>query len=263
MKKSMTTFLIALIVVYAALLTYLYINQRSLIYFPDTALPVLEGDAELISVTTTDGLKLNGWYFPPANDQKPIIIHFQGNAGNHSHRLWKANLLRQQGYGVLLAGYRAYGGNPGEVSEQGLLKDGRAYMNFLKDKKNPLVVHGESLGTGVATRMASEYPVAGLILESPYSSIADVAQSLYFYVPVGLLIKDRFDSVSAIKNVTAPVLIIHGGQDQTIPVRFGRRLYEAAHQPKSFISIPAAGHNDLYENGAALHVFEFLSTISR
>lgn len=265
MKKFMIEFILITIFVYLVSLGYLYFNQRNMIYYPDTTRPdisLAEG-AQIVEVATSDGLTLQGWYFPPADETMPTILHFQGNAGNQAHRVWKANLLHEKGYGVLLAGYRGYGGNPGSISEAGFMNDARAYIEFLKSRKNPIVIHGESIGTGVAARMASEYDVAGLILESAYSSIADVAQAIYFLVPVRLLLKDQFRSIDVIAKVKAPKLFIHGLKDYTIPSRFGIKLFEAAQEPKSFVLLDSAGHNDLYQHGAALHVLQFLSTITK
>ncbi len=257
----MVDFIFVFALVYLATTAYLYFNQRNLVYFPDKTRPAITAGAEVITVQTSDGLTLEGWYYPPKNPSLPVILHFQGNAGNQAHRAWKAEFFAGQGYGVLLAGYRGYGGNPGSISEEGLYNDGRAYIEFLKTGNRPIILYGESLGTGIATRMAAEYDIAGLILEAPYSSIVDVAQSIYIFVPVRQLLKDKFQSIQSIGKVKAPKLFIHGERDATIPIRFGRKLFDAAQEPKSFISIDSAGHNDLYMNGTALHVLQFLSTI--
>jgi fermentation-respiration switch protein FrsA (DUF1100 family) len=260
-RKRMINYLIITILVYLGSLAYLFFNQRNMIYFPDIARPDIPTGAEIIKVTDKDGVAVEGWYFPPRDEGMPVLLHFHGNAGNNSHRVWKARLLNSQGYGVLLAGYRGYGGNPGQITEQGLYADARAYMEFLKTKKNPIVLHGESLGTGIAVRMANEYDVAGLILESPYTSIGEVAQSIYPIVPVRWLLQDKFPSIDIIGEIKAPKLFIHGARDRTIPLRFGQKLFKAASEPKTFIALETAGHNDLYEYGAALHVLQFLSTI--
>ncbi len=262
LKKKMMNILLTVVLFYLGVVVYLYFNQRNMMYFPDSTRPDIVPGAELAEVTTQDGLTLQGWYFPPRDDSKPVILFFHGNAGNFADRVWRAASLGIKGYGVLLAEYRGYGGNPGKITEQGLYNDGRAYVEFLKKQERPVVLHGESLGTGIATRLASEYDVAGLILESPYSSIADVAQSFYPVVPVRYLLSDKFPSADVIGKVKAPILMIHGELDRTIPIRFSRRLFDAAPEPKSFISLDSADHNNLYDHGAALHVLEFLSTIA-
>jgi fermentation-respiration switch protein FrsA (DUF1100 family) len=234
-----------------------------MIYFPDAAKPDIAHipNAKIVEVTASDGVKIQGWYFPPRDESMPVVLQFHGNAGNISHRLHKALPLARQGYGVLMAEYRGYGGNPGEVTEEGLYKDARAYIEFLKNKR--VVLQGESLGTGVAVRMASEYDVAGLILESPYTSIGAVAQSIYRIVPVQLLLKDKFPSIDIIGKVKAPKLFIHGALDRTIPLGFGRKLFEAAPEPKTFILLKSAHHNDLYDHGAEQEVLRFLNSVSK
>lgn len=256
----MIDYLIIAFLVYLGSLAYLYLNQRNMIYFPDTARPATVAGVQDVVVTTNDDLTLWGWFLPPKGN-KPIAVLFHGNAGNYSHRLWKVAKMHEQGYGVILAEYRGYGGNPGKPDKEGLFNDGRAWMEFAAAQNHPVVIYGESIGTAVAVAMAAEYPPAGLILESPFSALADVAQSMYPVVPVGLLLKDKFDSAALIKDVKAPKLFIHGDRDRTVPLRFGRKLYDAAPEPKEFVEIEGAAHNDLYDHGAALHITRFLSTI--
>ncbi len=259
-RKRMIDYLIIAFLVYLGALAYLYFNQRNMIYFPDTTRPTSVPGVQDSIVKTKDGLTLWGWFLPPQGS-KPIVVLFHGNAGNYSHRIWKAATMHEQGYGVVLAEYRGYGGNPGKPDKEGLFNDGRAWMEFAAAQNRPVVIYGESIGTAVAVAMAAEYQPAGLILESPFSALADVAQSKYRIVPVSLLLKDKFDSAALIKDVKTPKLFIHGDMDRTVPLRFGRKLYDAAPEPREFVKIEGAGHNDLYDYGAALHITRFLSTI--
>ncbi len=268
----MTDFLTVLALAYLAVLAFMYFNQRNMLYFPDKNRPDpaaygAQGMVEIARVTTKDGLALEGWYFPPLNPGGLVIVNFHGNAARMADRVQKmADFINGRGYGVLLAEYRGYGGNPGAPSEQGFYEDGRAYLDWLREKgigPAQTVLYGESLGTGVAIQMAtdqSEGAYAAVILESPYSTLAEVAQSIYFYLPVKFLMKDQFRSIDKIAAIKAPLLIIHGAQDRTIPLRFARRLFQAAVQPKSFEVLDAAGHNDLYNHGAAALVLDFLKT---
>lgn len=258
----MIEFFLVIIFVYIGSLAYLYFNQRNMMYFPDTARPAAVAGVATINVATKDGLDLQSWFLPPPDKNKPVILLFHGNAGNYSHRLWKAALFHQKGYGVLLAEYRGYGGNPGTISEQGFYDDARAYMDYLNKHGYKIVLYGESIGTGVATRMAVEYETLGLILESPYTSIDAVAQSIYRVVPVKLLLRDRFPSIDIIEKVKVPKLFLHGALDRTIAVRFGHKLFEAAPEPKTFVLLKSAGHNDLYDHGAAEQVIRFLDEVS-
>lgn len=257
----MIDYLVIALLVYLGSLAYLYFNQTNLIFHPDTSRPDTVDGVQDAKVTTQDGLTLWGWYLPPQGN-KPIIVLFHGNAGNYSHRIGKAFALNEQGYGVILTEYRGYGGNEGRPSKDGLLDDGRAWMEFAQAQNRPLIIYGESIGTAVATAMAAEHPEAkALVLEAPFSALADVAQSIYVIVPVKALLKVNFDSALLIKDVKMPKLFIHGDKDRTIPIRFARKLYDATPEPREFAQIEGAGHNDLYDHGAALHVLKFLSTI--
>jgi fermentation-respiration switch protein FrsA (DUF1100 family) len=254
--------------VYLLMLLFLYFQQRHLMYHPDTTRPdpAAYGAAgvDIAAVTTEDGLNLQGWYFPP-QDGKPVILYFHGNASHYANRAPKLLPLRENGYGLLLAEYRGYGGNPGTPTEEGFYKDARAWMKWLADKNVPLdktFIYGESIGSGVAVQMATEYKARGLILEAPFSSLTDVAQHIYFYVPVRFLLRDQYRSIDKIRNIHMPVLVFHGDRDKTVPLVFGRKLFDSAVEPKEFITIEKAGHNDLYDYGAALHVMKFLSRLT-
>jgi len=167
-----------------------------------------------------------------------------------------------------LVSYRGYAGNPGTPTEEGLYADGRAALGFLAERgigPGGVVLYGESLGSGVAVdvarQQAASEPVAAVILESPFSSIADVAQTHYPFVPARWLVKDRFDSVAKIAAIGTPLLILHGGRDRVVPQRFGRRLFAAAAQPKENRWFDEAGHSDLYSHGAAQVATAFIERV--
>ena len=250
-------------IVYIGVVAFLFFTQRSLIYFPDKNRPRMIEGAEIVSVRTSDGLNLESWYFPPKDDKTITIVYFHGNAGNYSHRLPKVRGYLRLGYGVLLAEYRGYGGNPGGPSEQGFYADGRAYIDWLKREKKPekIVIYGESIGSGTAVQMATEYDVSGLVLETPFTSLVDIAAAQYFFVPVRYLLQDRFDNIGKITKVKAPKLVLHGLKDGTIPYASGRSLFDAAPEPKNFVDFPDGGHNNLYDFAAADYVIEFLNRI--
>jgi fermentation-respiration switch protein FrsA (DUF1100 family) len=261
----MGPWLTALAVGYATIVGTLYLFQRQLIYFPNSTVPdrVTAGLPEMVvlGLETADGLVLRAWWHPPAGDGMPVIVFFHGNAGHLGHRGFKLRPFLDRGYGVLSLAYRGYSGNPGSPTEEGLYADARAalaYVDAADIDLSRVVLYGESLGSGVAVQMASERAVGALVLEAPFSSLADVAQSHYPFLPVRLLVKDRFDSLAKIAANAAPVLVLHGERDSTIPMRFGRRLFEAAHEPKRMQTFPDAGHNGLYGHGAGEVVFGFL-----
>ena len=252
-------------IAYAILVAGCAVMQRSLMYFPDSNLPPPPEGFQAVTATTSDRLELISWYRPALNGH-PTLVYFQGNGGNISHRIYKTRPLFEAGYGLLLVGYRGYGGNPGKPTEGGLYEDARAALKFLKERKIPkeqLVLIGESLGSGVAVRMASETRVKGLILEAPYTSTVDVGQSAYFFLPVRLLMYDRFPSIELIDSIQSPLLLIHGEADSIIPIRFGRQLFEAAREPKEAHFITGAGHNDLFEHGLTDIELDFLERLPR
>ena len=267
-RRGVIWLLVAL-AAYAAVAGLVTVFQRSLQYFPSVdardAGPHTGGVMRTVSYPTEDGLTLSGWY-RPAPAGRPTLVLFHGNGGQHGDRAASMRPFMTAGYGVLLAGYRGYGGNPGEPTEPGLYADGRAALDWLAGEgvaPEEVVLYGESLGTGVAVQMATEYPVAGLVLEAPFTSAVDVGQAAYRWLPVRWLMWDRYDNLSKIGAVTAPLLLIHGESDQVIPIAFGRRLFEAANGPKTARFIPRAGHNDLDLHGIADTVLAFLAALPR
>ena len=240
--------------------------QRALTYYPDHTrpTPAEAGVPELAPVVleTEDGLLLLAWHAPPRADDAPSLIYFHGNAGHIGMRGFKVRAYLNAGLGVLLTTWRGYSGNPGTPTEDGLYADGRAARAFLRalgtgDRRQ--ILYGESLGTGVAVHLARESAPAALVLEAPYSSIADIASGRFPLLPVRPLIVDRFDSAAKIGKVAAPLLIVHGERDRTIPVRLARKLHKRAREPKEAVFIPEADHADLTEFGLAAIVLEFLA----
>jgi fermentation-respiration switch protein FrsA (DUF1100 family) len=257
---------IAVCVAYGIALALLFVVQRQLLFPAGTEPPSLEraglaGIMEPVKIVTADGLDLLAWYHGPPNRNAPLIVLFHGNGGTIEIRAAKAKTYISAGFGVLLPEYRGYGGNPGSPSEAGLYADGRAALAFVAARgiaPDRVVLLGESLGTGVAVQMAVEQRVAALVLEAPYSSVADVAQGDFPWFPVWWLMRDRFDSVEKIARVGAPLFVIHGGLDRTIPVRFGRTLFAAAVQPKEAMWLPDAGHDVIGKYAVDTAVLDFL-----
>ena len=272
----MTGWLLTGVLAYAGLVAVMYSFQRSFLYFPSAVAPVpadyAAADMQVVPITLSgsaagspsdpaaaDGL--SGWYRPPAAGRR-TLVYFHGNAGHIGDRAAKIRPYLDAGYGVFLAAYRGYGGHPGRPTEAGLYADARAAVDWLLahgDDASDLVLYGESLGTGVAVQIGTEYAVSAIVLEAPFSSVVDVGQARFPFLPVGRLMRDRFDSAAKIARVDAPVLILHGERDLTVPIRFGRRLYAATVEPRRFELFPEAGHNDLYDHGAAERVLAFLA----
>lgn len=256
------------VVGYVLLLGGCYALQRSLMYFPAAEMPspAAAGVPEMAAVTlhTGDGLALVSWFAAARTAEAPSIVYFHGNAGNIAGRGFKVRPFLDAGLGVLLVGYRGYGGNPGSPSEEGLYADGRAALDFLAGQGVPAektVVFGESLGSGVAVRLASERRLGAVILEAPFTSAADAGQHAYPFLPVRLLIRDRFDSLSRIGSIGAPLLIVHGERDRVVPADHARRLLAAAAEPKEGVFLLDAGHNDAFEHGSMRVALEFLGRV--
>jgi hypothetical protein len=256
--------LILAVVGYGGLLALMYVFQRALQYFPDTArvAPAQAGlpQAQEITLTSSDSEKLIAWYVP-ARGEKPIVIYFQGNAEGLPARVGRFTWLTGDGTGLLALNYRGYGGSTGSPSEQGLIRDARAAYDFVRAQyaARRIVLFGESLGTGVAVSLAAEHEIDALILDAPYTSIAEVGAAHYPFAPVRWLLKDKFHSDERIGGVSAPLLVLHGGQDRIVPIRFGERLFALAREPKRFVRFPQGGHVNLDDYGAATVVRQFLS----
>jgi uncharacterized protein len=254
---------------YALFCAAVYLAQRRMMYFPAAFLPTPQDAglkcAETVTLQTSDGLKLTAWYAAAKTSSNlPTIVYFHGNAGNIAGRTFRIRKYLEAGYGVLLVEYRGYGGNPGKPTEDGLYLDGRAAMDFLGQRgvEGPdTVLFGESLGSGVAVQLATEYETAALVLEAPYTSTIDVAADVYWFLPVKLLMKDKFDSLDKINKVKAPVLVLHGEHDRTIPVAHGRKLLSAANDPRRGVFFEHGGHNDLPNHQSDNEVLRFLDDI--
>lgn len=262
----MTTAGLVMLAVYGAVVLLAFFLQRSLLYFPPGPNPPPPPGLEKVEVPAEDGLILTHWYRPPAPGAA-VVVKFHGNASSIADSAALLLPLLKHGQGALLAEYRGYGGNPGRPTETGLIADGRALLRWLAEQgvgPGRIVLYGRSLGSGVAVRLAADTGVAGLVLESPFSSVVDVAGAHYPFLPVRWLIHDRWDSTAVIGRVRAPLLIVHGERDRVVPIRFGRKLFAAAREPKLFAAIPGAGHNDvLADPKAAAGVRAFLARFGR
>lgn len=249
---------------YIAATAVLYLEQRSLMYFPETVhtTPAQAGfpEAKEVPLTASDGVHVTAWYVPP-QDGKPVIVFFHGNGGALRYSVPRFRKLVGAGIGLVALEYRGYGGNPGSPSERGLIADGEAAYAFAAARypAKQIVLWGHSLGTGVAVAVAAREPIGRLILEAPFTSAAAVAALRYWYMPVRLLMKDQFHSDRLIKKVTAPLLILHGVRDKVVPFWMGERLFKLANKPKYIVRFLDGGHDNLDANGALFAVARFLA----
>ncbi len=226
---------------------------ESAIFYPDTFMMHSPSDYNLnyedIWFETADGVRLHGWMIP-ADSPEGLMLFCHGNAGNISHRLDNISRLHSVNISVFIFDYRGYGRSGGFISEAGLYTDmeaayreahGHASRHNLK-----LVVFGRSLGGVAAVHVASAHRCSGVILESTFTNLAAMART-HFPLPfVDGLLRDRFNSLGKIPNVKDPLLFFHGDHDEIVPYRYGLELYEAAPEPKEFVPLKGAGHNDTY-----------------
>jgi uncharacterized protein len=247
------TVAVGYVAVIAAVLALIWTLQRRVIYFPASGVPApgeigLTG-VEPVTFVTIDGLSLSGWFFAASGASPRVtVLVFNGNAGNRAYRGPLAAAVRRHGFHVLLVDYRGYGGNPGAPSKKGLAADARAARTYLAGRPDVdlsrLVYFGESLGTAVAVDLAVEHPPAAIVLRSPFTSMADLGQYHYPFLPVRLLLRDRFSAIDQIRRIRVPLLVIAGGRDRIVPIDNSQRLFEAAMDPKTLLVLPDAAHND-------------------
>jgi fermentation-respiration switch protein FrsA (DUF1100 family) len=256
--------LIIALVGYCGLLLLVYLGQRALQYFPERARtpPAAAGlpEAEEVVLDSSGGERVIVWHIPPRGE-KPVVLYFHGNGGSLRFRVDRFRALAADGTGLIALSYRGYGGSSGRPTEKGLIDDAFATYAFAAARypASRLALWGESLGTGVAVALAAQKPVGRIVLESPFTSIADIAAQIYWFFPVRLLIKDSFRSDLLIGTVTAPFLILHGDKDSIVPIALGDQLYKLITAPKRFVRFPGAGHNELAAYGALEAAKQFLS----
>ena len=245
-------------------LVVLCFAQRALLFpIPQTArtAPGAAGfpEAEEHFLTTTDDEKVIVWHVA-AKPGRAVAIYFPGNGDVLANCVGRLLAITSDGTGLVALSYRGYAGSSGQPSERGLLLDAAAAYAFTAARYSTdrMAVWGFSLGSGVAVALAADQRIGKLILEAPYTSISDVAASAFPFVPVRWLIRDPFHSDQRIARVTAPLLVMHGARDATIPIAFGERLFELAHEPKVFVRFPEGGHNDLDAYGAIETARQFI-----
>lgn len=252
---------------YCVALAALFVYQRRLLY-PGWGVAVGPNEAvpagfEVRQLRTSDGETLAAWWKPP-EPGRALLIYFFGNGGSLWNLRSRAALLAREGRGLLMVSYRGYPGSTGFPTETGLHLDAQAAYRWASSYDPArIVIYGESLGTGVAVRLAAEQRIGGLVLDAPYTSITDVARTAFWYVPLDWLLRDQFRSIERIASVRAPLLILHGEQDGVIPIALGRRVFEAAPEPKRFVEVPRAHHSEVLERGGLAEVASFVSEVEK
>lgn len=258
----MISLLLSALAFFISALILVAIFQRRLIYRApsvDSEVPLQSIGGEFLEIETTDGERLEAWHKPPA-EGRPIVIFFHGSADSPNQRSVRFLALLSAQFGIMAPHFRGYGRSTGTPSENGLLLDAEAAYRFCKTRYRPeqIVLWGFSLGSAVAVALASKKKVAALVLEAAFTSLTDVVRHWIPFLPVQLILRDRFQADQAIRSVTTPILMIHGGTDRDIPLDLGKRLFESAPGPKEFTQLDAGGHDDLDKHGAVAIVRRFL-----
>ena len=249
------TVIVAVLILVSFVARYMLILDRMMIYFPERGLAATPDsvglDYEDVYLTAADGTRIHGWHIPGESDI--ALLWFHGNAGNISHRIDNILMLnRRLGVGVFIVDYRGYGLSEGRPSEKGIYMDAEAAFEYLTDElgldaERDVVLFGRSLGVGVAVEMGTQHRVRGVILESGFTSIREMAGASGSPLPIPLvltLFEARYDSISKIGRVESPVMILHGDRDDTVPYWMAEKLFGAASEPKKLYPIRGAGHND-------------------
>jgi uncharacterized protein len=264
MMKNMLNFLVFIAVAYLVLVGVIYAFQRQLMYHPgrDVGVPSQYNlhDFSEHFIATPDGETIQLWHHA-ATAGFPTVIYYHGNAYTLGDRAGIYGALADKGFGVLALSYRGYGKSTGTISEQGLYIDARTAIRYATDTLHlplsQIVLFGESLGTGIAVQMGTEFGVGAVALQAPYTSIETRAAEIYRFVPVRFLIKDRYDTLSKIAHIQSPLLVFHGERDEVIPVAHGRAVFATARDPKESVFFHDIHHNDFDSRVISEHLYHF------
>jgi fermentation-respiration switch protein FrsA (DUF1100 family) len=237
---------------YGGLALLLYVTQSSMVFYPEIGREIVATPAQLgllyedVQLKTADGIGLHGWFIPAAQERGTVLF-LHGNAGNISHRLDSIRMFHRLGYSTLIFDFRGYGNSGGKPGEEGTYRDAEAAWRYLAEQRHipscRIVLFGESMGGAIAAQLAGLKKPAALVIASGFTSVPDLAQQLYPYLPARWLARIRYDTRGYLRTVTAPVLIAHSPQDDIVPYSHGQALFAAAHPPKQFLEL-AGGHND-------------------
>ena len=236
--KYMFTLVTIIILCYLLIVIFVYFNQRNLLYHPfenNYNTDEANFSYEEIFIPSSEGKKLKAWLHEKDFKQKKTLVFFHGNAGDLRNRIYKLNLIKNFDINFLIVAYRGFSGNKGSPTEDGLYQDARDTLDWLNKQgimDEKIIIYGESLGTGVSVEVAQNKKFAGMILESPFTSMVDAGKHYYFYLPVSLLLKDRYESLNKLKNVKIPILVMHGEKDRIVPFHMGKKIFEEANKPK-------------------------------
>tara|TARA_B100000686_G_scaffold173730_1_gene180900 strand:- start:9 stop:818 length:810 start_codon:yes stop_codon:yes gene_type:complete len=235
-KMTIGYIFLSLILVYFIILTVIYFAQRSLMYHPsgNNYLDENKLNHKIEKIKIPSDNELTAWYLKK-NEKFKTLLFFHGNAGSLENRIYKLNAFSKLKLNYLIVAYRGFSGNKGNPTEEGLYKDARAakyWLNLNNINDQNIILYGESLGTAIAIDLSKDYKFAGVILESPFTSMIDLGQRYYPLFPVKLLLKDKYESKKKIKNLISPILVLHGKKDNIVPFSMGEKIFNIANNPK-------------------------------
>ena len=240
-KKMYILSIVGLVVlIYLTITSVLYYSQRSLLYHPtenNYSGDQLTVPIDKVRIKTDDNIELLSWYHDKDIQNYKTILFLHGNAGSLENRIHKINHFNEMEINFLIISWRGFSGNEGKPTEEGLYKDAKSAVKWLINKgvkKENIIIYGESLGTGIATEISQNESFSGIILESPFTSMVAAGKSKYPIFPIGLLLKDKYESDKKIKNIKSPVLVMHGEADTIVPFWMGKKIYELANDPKYY-----------------------------
>ncbi len=267
-KNLLLTIIIASSLIYLIVLVFLFFFQRSLLYKPNVNNYFndrLKVDIEEVQIKTSDNINLLGWFHKKDLNKFKTIVYFHGNAGKLENRIHKLNHFKDMDVNFLIISWRGFSGNSGKPTEKGLYEDGKSTIDWLKNiglSDKDIVLYGESLGTGIATHIAQNRKFAGLVLETPFTSMVDAAKNVYPYIPVGILLKDRYENEKKIKHINIPVLVMHGEADQIVPFKMGKKIYEIANKPKYSYFTKYDNHMMEYDEKLVFALRSFMKSLN-
>ena len=260
--------IIGILVVYFSILILLFIFQRNLMYHPNENNyygEKLEVEIEKVKIRTSDNINLLGWFHKKNLENNKTILFFHGNAGNLENRINKLNHFNDLNVNFLIIAWRGFSGNDGNPTENNLYIDGKSALEWLNNNgvdENNIIIFGESLGTGIATEIAQKGNFAGLILETPFTSMVEAAKNFYPYIPVGLLLKDKYENQKKIKSINIPVLVMHGEADKIVPFWMGKKIFDLANNPKYSYFTKDDDHMMEYDSNLVSMLNDFLKRLN-
>ena len=266
-----TTSILALVFFYILLLIVVFFFQRNLLYHPSVdnylkdQVAIEPTEIEKVKITTKDKIDLIGWFYNKDIEKFKTILFFHGNAGSLENRTYKLNHFKDLNVNFLIIAWRGFSGNKGKPNEMGLYEDAESavkWLNVKGIKEKNIILYGESLGTGVAIEVAQNKNFAGIILESPFTSMVNMGKKYYPFFPVSFLLKDKFESHRKIKKVSVPVLVLHGKKDKIVPFAMGKKMYEMANEPKFFYFQEYGDHMIDYDTELLMALEKFIQSLN-